>query len=71
MWAKYKGLVFSRLHSRSNTSGINASFIQLAETEAQPIELGGIESQDNALMSSPNSRLNALHYKFRTVASGC
>jgi len=43
LWAKYKGVVFSRVHSLSRTRGIATSFIQVAETETARVALGGVD----------------------------
>jgi glycosyltransferase involved in cell wall biosynthesis len=43
LWSKYKGVVFSEVHSSSNRTGINVSFIQVAETQAQRVAIGKID----------------------------
>jgi hypothetical protein len=43
LWSKYKGVVFSKVYSRSVGGGINVSFIQIAETEQQRVALGNID----------------------------
>lgn len=43
LWSKYKGVVFSQVHSRGAQEGISASFIQIAETENERVALGGID----------------------------
>jgi glycosyltransferase involved in cell wall biosynthesis len=43
LWSKYKGVVFSEIHSRSSTAGIQASFIQVAETDGERVALGGVD----------------------------
>jgi glycosyltransferase involved in cell wall biosynthesis len=43
LWSKYKGVVFSQVHSRSPLRGIAASFIQIAETEDMRVALGGVD----------------------------
>jgi glycosyltransferase involved in cell wall biosynthesis len=43
LWAKYKGVVFSQVHSRSSSRGVAASFIQIAETEEARVALGGVD----------------------------
>jgi glycosyltransferase involved in cell wall biosynthesis len=43
LWSKYKGAVFTKVHSCSNGIGIDVSFIQVAETEAQRIAIGKID----------------------------
>ena len=43
LWAKYKGLVFSRVHEHSGSREILASFVQVAETERKRTGLGGID----------------------------
>jgi glycosyltransferase involved in cell wall biosynthesis len=43
LWSKYKGVVFTAVHSCSSRLGIDVSFIQVAETEAQRIAIGKID----------------------------
>ncbi len=43
LWSRYKGVVFSHVHSVSRTKGIAASFIQIAETEDMRLALGGVD----------------------------
>src|SRR6266404_4576416 len=43
LWSKYKGVVFSEVYSQSSTRGVDTSFIQVAETEAQRVALAGID----------------------------
>jgi glycosyltransferase involved in cell wall biosynthesis len=43
LWAKYKGVVFSRVHSNGNSRGIDTAFIQIAETENQRVGLGLVD----------------------------
>jgi glycosyltransferase involved in cell wall biosynthesis len=43
LWSKYKGAVFTRVNSSSNRIGIDVSFIQVAETEAQRVAIGKID----------------------------
>ena len=43
LWAKYKGAVYSSLYRLSQNSGIDLSFIQIAETEVGRVELGGVD----------------------------
>lgn len=43
LWAKYKGVVFSQVHSRSGSRGIATSFIQIAETEEARVALGSVD----------------------------
>jgi len=43
LWSKYKGVVFSEVYSQSNLRGVDTSFIQVAETEAQRVALAGID----------------------------
>ena len=40
LWSKYKGVVFTALHSCSNRIGIDVSFVQVAETESRRIAIG-------------------------------
>jgi glycosyltransferase involved in cell wall biosynthesis len=43
LWSKYKGVVFSRVHSDSEEKGILPSFIQIAETEEMRVGLGNVD----------------------------
>jgi glycosyltransferase involved in cell wall biosynthesis len=43
LWSKYKGVVFSELHSLSCHRGVTVSFIQVAETEEQRVSLTGVD----------------------------
>src|ERR1700744_3754203 len=43
LWSKYKGVVFSRVHSDSEGKGILPSFIQIAETEEMRVGLGSVD----------------------------
>ncbi len=43
LWSKYKGVVFSELHSLSSHRGVTVSFVQIAETEAQRVSLTGVD----------------------------
>ena len=43
LWAKYKGLVFSNVYSQSKEKNINASFVQVAETEKMRIGLSNVD----------------------------
>jgi glycosyltransferase involved in cell wall biosynthesis len=43
LWAKYKGVVFSQVHSRGGVRGIATSFIQIAETEEARVALGAVD----------------------------
>jgi glycosyltransferase involved in cell wall biosynthesis len=43
LWSKYKGAVFSKVHSTSDPLGINVSFVQVAETEEQRKAIGKID----------------------------
>ena len=43
LWSKYKGVVFSRLHTDSEGKGILPSFIQIAETEEMRVGLGSVD----------------------------
>jgi glycosyltransferase involved in cell wall biosynthesis len=43
LWSKYKGVVFSKIHSLAAFDAIDVSFIQIAETEQQRIALGAID----------------------------
>jgi len=43
LWSKYKGVVFTAVHSCSNRIGIDVSFVQVAETESRRIAIGKID----------------------------
>jgi glycosyltransferase involved in cell wall biosynthesis len=43
LWSKYKGVVFTKVHSTSDRIGINVSFVQVAETEEQRVAIGNID----------------------------
>jgi glycosyltransferase involved in cell wall biosynthesis len=43
LWSRYKGQVFSRLYSQSRAKQIDASFVQVAETEAVRVRLGTVD----------------------------
>jgi len=43
VWARYKGAIFSEIHSSSIRSGIATSFVQVAETETERAMLGGVD----------------------------
>jgi glycosyltransferase involved in cell wall biosynthesis len=43
LWAKYKGAIFSELYRLCRDSGIDASFVQIAETNPGYSELGGVD----------------------------
>ncbi len=43
LWSKYKGVVFSRVHDRAVDKGIDATFIQIAETEGIRTGLGAVD----------------------------
>jgi glycosyltransferase involved in cell wall biosynthesis len=43
LWSKYKGAVFTKVHSTSDQIGINVSFVQVAETEEQRVAIGNID----------------------------
>src|SRR5258708_27437258 len=43
LWSKYKGGVFSQVHSLARNRGMQVSVIQIAETEGQRISLSGID----------------------------
>jgi glycosyltransferase involved in cell wall biosynthesis len=43
LWARYKGAIFSKIHSNSNRSGLAVSFVQVAETETQRSLLGKVD----------------------------
>jgi glycosyltransferase involved in cell wall biosynthesis len=43
LWSKYKGVVFSKVHSDGAPRGITPSFIQIAETEEIRMGLGGVD----------------------------
>jgi glycosyltransferase involved in cell wall biosynthesis len=43
LWSKYKGAVFTKVHSASDRVGINVSFVQVAETEDQRVAISNID----------------------------
>jgi glycosyltransferase involved in cell wall biosynthesis len=43
LWAKYKGAIFSIIHSNSSQSGIATSFVQFAESEPERARLGSVD----------------------------
>jgi glycosyltransferase involved in cell wall biosynthesis len=43
LWAKYKGAIFSHLFSLCRNAGIDASFVQIAETNPGYSDLGGVD----------------------------
>jgi glycosyltransferase involved in cell wall biosynthesis len=43
LWAKHKGVVFSQVDLGGGSRGITPSFIQIAETEAMRVPLGGVD----------------------------
>jgi glycosyltransferase involved in cell wall biosynthesis len=43
LWAKYKGQVFTSLAAQSASSAIDASFVQIAETDVSRVGLGSID----------------------------
>ena len=43
LWSKYKGVVFSKVHSNSSKHGLDTSFIQVAETETMRTGLGVVD----------------------------
>jgi glycosyltransferase involved in cell wall biosynthesis len=43
LWPKYKGVVFSRVHSAGEEKGILPSFIQIAETEEQHVGIANVD----------------------------
>lgn len=43
LWSKYKGVIFSRLHSIAESRSVPVSFIQIAETESDRIGLSGVD----------------------------
>jgi glycosyltransferase involved in cell wall biosynthesis len=57
LWAKYKGVVFSQVYVQSKERGIDASFIQIAETEDERIALGDVD-------------LSYHHYPYRLLFRG-
>jgi glycosyltransferase involved in cell wall biosynthesis len=57
LWAKYKGAIFSRLFSLCRQAGIDATFVQIAETNPGYADLGGVD-------------LSYHNYPFRLLASG-
>jgi glycosyltransferase involved in cell wall biosynthesis len=57
LWAKYKGAIFSRLFPLCQQAGIDATFVQIAETNPGPSHLGGVD-------------LSYHNYPFRLLARG-
>jgi len=45
LWSKYKGVVFSELHSIANEHGIHIEFNQIAETENSRMQLGSTQAE--------------------------
>jgi glycosyltransferase involved in cell wall biosynthesis len=43
LWAKYKGAVFSQLSLLSRKEGVDASFVQIAETHSDRVVLSGVD----------------------------
>src|ERR1017187_9930945 len=43
LWAKYKGAIFSRLFSLCRDTGVDGSFVQIAETNPGYSDLGGVD----------------------------
>lgn len=43
VWARYKGVVFSRIYSASAPSGVETFFIQIVETTRQRAKLGSVD----------------------------
>jgi glycosyltransferase involved in cell wall biosynthesis len=43
LWSKYKGAVFTKVHSVSDRLGLNVSFVQVAETEEQRVAISKID----------------------------
>jgi glycosyltransferase involved in cell wall biosynthesis len=43
LWAKYKGVVFSQVYAQSKARGVDASFIQIAETDDERVALGDVD----------------------------
>jgi glycosyltransferase involved in cell wall biosynthesis len=57
LWAKYKGAIFSCLSSLCRQAGIDATFVQIAETNFGYADLGGVD-------------LSYHNYPFRLLARG-
>ncbi len=58
LWSKYKGLVFSSLAAQSESSSIDASFVQIAENDVSRLGLGSID-------------LSYHKYPYRLLFRGC
>lgn len=43
LWARYKGAIFSKIHTGSDRSGVATSFVQVTETSTARIGLGGVD----------------------------
>ena len=43
LWARYKGVIFSRIYADSQRSGISPAFIHVAETSSSRVTLGGVD----------------------------
>ena len=43
LWPKYKGAIFSRLYPLSQQSGVEVSFVHVADTDAIRLALGGVD----------------------------
>jgi glycosyltransferase involved in cell wall biosynthesis len=43
LWARYKGAIFTRLYALCQSSGIDAEFVQIAETVSQYARLGAVD----------------------------
>lgn len=43
LWARYKGVIFSKIFENSGRSGLSTSFVQVAETSLARKELGGTD----------------------------
>ncbi len=57
LWAKYKGVVFSQVYEQSKHRRIDASFIQIAETDEERAALGEVD-------------LSYHHYPYRLLFRG-
>lgn len=43
LWARYKGAIFSKIHSKSALRGLATEFVQVAETSVERALLGGVD----------------------------
>jgi glycosyltransferase involved in cell wall biosynthesis len=43
LWARYKGVIFSKIYSNCGSSGVATAFVHVAETGAERAVLGGVD----------------------------